>query len=385
MNTNTFAPSAIIQDPFSRGFSVFETSELLLKKMMWRTNTKANTAFYAEPYQSPRIVPDQIMTNEIPIAPPADFIRLTDTEIVDQFNILLEEIPKFHTTVNGTNVFSIERSVAYPYIYRVNKCKLLPYMSNPETTFSATGISSGVNLLTNTIPFYYGEGAWKGTFYRTNPSGELARSGTDTIKETQLSFVYDNDSGFFVAYEKDTVKNSQSPITSLTPPSVSCYIYKGTYGHFSPWNTGPNGLLHYDGGQVIIGPLVSTDPTILFSVGGTGVIDNLLASSVSTSSDRRLKENLIERKANFNILNIKTYDYNYIKTPDVPDLGIIAQELEEHVPSMVQEHNGFKTVKYDRIGVLLLPIVKQLSERLDAIEKENIELKQLLLKIASSS
>jgi hypothetical protein len=383
MNTTTFAPSAIIQDPFSRGFSVFETSELLLKKLMWRTNTKANTAFYSEPYQSPRIVPNQIMTNEIPIAPPEDFVRLSDTEIVDQFNILLEEIPQFRTTINGTNVFSIERSIAYPYIYKVNKCKLLPYMSNPETTFSAKAMSSGVNILANTIPFVFGEGAWKGTFYRTTPSGELARAGTDTIKETQLSFVYDNDSGFFVAYEKDTVKNTQYPISSATPPSVSCYIYKGTYGNFSPWTAGANGLLQYSGGPVIIGPVVSSDPSVLFSVGGVGIIDNLVASSVETKSDRRLKENLVERKADFDILKIKTYDYNYIKTPDVPDLGVIAQEVEEHVPSIVQEHNGFKTVKYDRIGVLLLPIVKQLAERLDVLEQENMELKHILKKLVS--
>ena len=153
MNTNAFAGSAIIQDPQSRGFSVFEEGELLLKKAFWRANTKAGNPFYNEPLAPPSIYPTQVLTDTIPLTPPTDFVTLTNTEIIQQFGVMEEEIAEFATYRNGINQFSIQRSTAFPQLYLVNYCMLRPYMSNPELTFTATTFSTRINILQNAIQF----------------------------------------------------------------------------------------------------------------------------------------------------------------------------------------------------------------------------------------
>jgi len=53
-------------------------------------------------------------------------------------------------------------------------------------------------------------------------------------------------------------------------------------------------------------------------------------------------------------------------------------QAEGVFPDIVKERDGIKTVQYDRFGILLLPIVRSLKERLDALEKENAQLTRLL-------
>jgi hypothetical protein len=81
------------------------------------------------------------------------------------------------------------------------------------------------------------------------------------------------------------------------------------------------------------------------------------------------------------LLNVKTYNYNFKTTPGVKDLGVIAQEVETIVPELVKDQDGVKSVRYDRFGVLLIPVVKHLSERLESVEKENADLKRRLERI----
>lgn len=384
MNTITFTPSALTQDPQSRGFSVFENSELTFKKLKRRTNTKANTASYTEPYQTPRILPNQVMTEPIPSTPPTDFVTLTNNQIIAQFNISSSEISQYNTTLNGQNVFSIQRSTSFPYIYKLNNCKLIPYVSNPDTTFSATSPISNINLLQNVIPFEHEHGAWKGTIKRTMPSGDLSRGGTDIVKESQYSFIFDYDAGFFVGYEQDVARYGNSPISSTTPPSVTCYVYAGLFGVFSPWRIAPDDTtVYYRQGQVLIGSDTSTNPNAALNVVGLSYLEQIVTQCITSLSDARLKENIVLRNPMLDLLNIKTYDYNFKKTPERKDFGVIAQEVEAIVPELVTDQDGIKSVRYDRFGVLLLPVVKQLSERLEVVEKENADLKRRLERLES--
>jgi hypothetical protein len=59
----------------------------------------------------------------------------------------------------------------------------------------------------------------------------------------------------------------------------------------------------------------------------------------------------------------------------VPEIGLIAQDVEQYFPQLVKEFNGFKSVQYDRIGVLLLPIVREQNKKIKELEESLNELK----------
>lgn len=379
MDTLQFTDAALEKNSMSPGFSAQETANLLLKKFFWRANTGAQTEFTHEPLYKPNIYPEQVVSDSVPQEPPSDFVKLTNYAIAEQFGIGQDEISQFHTSIDGSNVFSIERSVSHPYIYKVTNCLLRPWPSNPSLTFTAISARTKTNVLQNSIPFMFGNGAWRGEFRRTTSSGELSLGGKDTIREAQLAFVFDSDSGFFTCYEKDCFKNS---ISSENPPAVSCYLYKGTFGNLSPWKySGSSGNIYYAGGQVLIGKTVPSDPTLALDVQGVGSIDNIVTTSLETYSDRRLKENITPLELNNNILSLNAYTYNYISKPGNTEIGLVAQETEELFPMIVKEHNGYKTVQYDRIGVLLLPVVQKQEERIKTLEAELEALKGQFLSL----
>jgi hypothetical protein len=224
------------------------------------------------------------------------------------------------------------------------------------------------------------------------------------VKESQVAYMFDYDSGVFTLYDPDSVRFTPNPITSAHPPAVTCYVYKGRFGNFGgDFQSIINDILadivvlenkpeiwsqlgdtaYYTKGPVSIGSNTVDDPSVLFYVVGTGSINNVLTQSVETYSDRRLKENIVLYPVNKDILSLNTYTYNYKSKPGETDIGVIAQEVEAIAPHIVKEHGGMKTVQYDRFGVLLLPIVKEQQERIERLEEELDAFKSLLAKLST--
>lgn len=420
MNSNVLA-NGLLPD----GFTVQEVSDFLLKKEFWRLTTNVGTALYNEPYHTPNIYPGQILTDPVPLSPPNDFVTITDNNIVaTALGINITELPLLYTYQGGVNMFSLQRSTSYPYIYKINMCLTSPIPSNPNYAFGGNTSVTKVNVLDNVIPFYYGNGAWKGAIYRTAPSStpgqptylELSRGGMDQVKESQVAYIFDFDSGVFTMYDPDTKRFSPNPITSQQPPAVTGYLYRGRTGNFlgnAPstissiqgditnitssllsvtnidqiWSLGetmPTGqITYYKTGPVSIGTSTITDSSVLLNVNGPAYIDTVMAQSLETYSDRRLKENIILYPVNKDILSLNTYTYNYKTKPNIIDIGVIAQEVETVAPHIVKENDGLKTVQYDRFGVLLLPIVKEQQERIDQLESDLSTFKRLFEKIST--
>jgi hypothetical protein len=313
-------------------------------------------------------------------------VTLTDISAVELLGLSsISELAPFMTSfANGSPAFTIQQSVTYPHIFKLNYAMLLPWPANPDLAFSGICSISGVNILNYIIPYYLNSGAWRGTFYRTSGSGALSRNGTDIIRESQLSFLFEN--GFFTCYEKDLTKYSATPISSKYPPAVTCYLYKGAFGLPSAdslWSKGDGTSIYYSNGPVLIGdngPRLTgpRDESLIFDVIGNGRIDNLLCNSFETYSDRRLKSNIVEIPANLDILSIGTYNFNYNATPGVREIGLIAQEVEKVVPEIVREHDGMKAVQYDKMGVLLLPIIREQQKRIQSLENHVMELRSLV-------
>ena len=71
---------------------------------------------------------------------------------------------------------------------------------------------------------------------------------------------------------------------------------------------------------------------------------NLLSLGAAFFSDSKLKEN-INKIGKIGVLNV--YEWKW-KTTGLDDVGFIAEEVKEHFPDIVEEHNGFLRVDYNQ-------------------------------------
>jgi hypothetical protein len=94
------------------------------------------------------------------------------------------------------------------------------------------------------------------------------------------------------------------------------------------------------------------------------------------SSDKRLKDNIIKIDAALDKVNAiggYTFDWNEEshKATGSKDVGVIAQEVEEIFPEIVQTRsNGYKAVNYEKLVPLLIEAVKELSEKVKILENK---------------
>ena len=366
------------------GFTANNAAAFAFKKGLSRGNTSLEYKYYQEPISQPNIFREWVTSGSLPPAPPRDFVTLTTEQIISQFGVTADEVATWSPTLNGRSVFSIEQSAEYPYLYRVNNCLLTPYSSNPKASFWSTSFDTNVNLLKSAIPFTYGNGGYKGVIKRTLATRELSNNGMDLVYSQQLAYVFDCETGVFTIYQDDTMSTVTSPISTATPPAMTCYIYKGGHGDFG-WIKGSSTVYLNDTNlQVLIGTQTTSDPSLIMDVSGTAFITDITTYSVSTKSDMRLKENIREFRVPKEFLRLVPRLYTYIEKPGVVELGLIAQEVEGIVPHIVREQGGFKSLQYDRIGVLLLPVVKEQEERIQALEREVTDLKLAVLSLLQS-
>jgi len=94
------------------------------------------------------------------------------------------------------------------------------------------------------------------------------------------------------------------------------------------------------------------------------------------SSDRRLKDNIIKIDSALDKINAiggYTFEWNEEshKETGSKDVGVIAQEVEEIFPEIVQTRsNGYKAVNYEKLVPLLIEAIKELSEKVKILENK---------------
>lgn len=361
------------------GFTANNVAAFAFKKGIARGNTSIETKYYQEPEALPVLFREYMSSQAVPPSPPTDFMPMGTADIAAEFKIHASELAEFQTTLAGSPSFSISKSTAYPYIFKITNCLMNPFISNPMSSFSGYTTKSKVNILQNVIPFGFSGGAYTGTFKRTvHDTGELSAMGRDVVLPQQLAYIFDYDTGIFTCYANDTSPGLPHPITKDAPPAISCYVYRGTFGQFAGdvWTVTPTtvGLV---GRQLVLGKSTSSNPTLTMDISGESCFQDIVANSLSTRSDRRFKENIVSFRPVTKILDLEPKLYNYIGASTI-ELGLIAQDVEEVVPELVRTQQGMKSLQYDRIGVLLLPIVKEQSDRLKNLEKELSDMKDLV-------
>ena len=98
------------------------------------------------------------------------------------------------------------------------------------------------------------------------------------------------------------------------------------------------------------------------------------------SSDKRLKENIKPLDNALNKLDkINGVEFDWKKLTEKEketihgntghDVGVIAQEIEEVLPEVVQTRdNGYKAVKYEKIVPLLIEAIKELKQEIEDLK-----------------
>ena len=92
------------------------------------------------------------------------------------------------------------------------------------------------------------------------------------------------------------------------------------------------------------------------------------------SSDKRYKDNIVNISSPLDKLskiNGVSFNWNEIshKETGKKDIGVIAQEIEEILPEIVETRdNGYKAVDYPKLTALLIEAVKELSDKVKKLE-----------------
>ena len=113
-------------------------------------------------------------------------------------------------------------------------------------------------------------------------------------------------------------------------------------------------------------PSVSTTTGAVMVTGGVGVTGNVHCMGVYNHSDERLKENMVPlgKSALAAVASMGGYTFTW-KANGVPSVGVIAQEVQNVAPLVVEDQAAFLSVDYSKLVPYLIEAVKELHTRLE--------------------
>lgn len=123
------------------------------------------------------------------------------------------------------------------------------------------------------------------------------------------------------------------------------------------------------GGSVHAGPLYSSStPSTSGSPAGIGTGGRI----VIVSSSKRNKKRISNLKSPERVLDLRPVNYEY-RAEGIRRIGVIAEEVAEVLPELVYlGDDGLpESVMYQSIGVMLIPLVRDLRARLEALEAQH--------------
>lgn len=176
-----------------------------------------------------------------------------------------------------------------------------------------------------------------------------------------------------------TASGSSSTVTASSICATSTFNYSGigdvptnTSASFKLWasNSANSKGIPQLLSSVYWNPLASN-----LSVGGsistTGVVtvgQTCEAKSFNASSDRRLKENIVDYSCEKSILDLPIKRFDFIDGPK-NQIGCIAQDLREICPEIAHEgEDGYLSIQESKIVYLLLQEVKKLRAEVDELK-----------------
>ena len=130
------------------------------------------------------------------------------------------------------------------------------------------------------------------------------------------------------------------------------------------------------GNLLVTGPSRFIGPMYVTKVGSEIHSDgSIYAPAFYESSDIR-KKNIIGEvslEKSYELIDkCQSIIYTLKDNTDKEQLGLIAQEVEEFFPEVIEtDSSGFKTINYSRLVVICFKILKDIINRLDVLENGN--------------
>ena len=126
--------------------------------------------------------------------------------------------------------------------------------------------------------------------------------------------------------------------------------------------------------------------TAFIAPNGGNVFQDNNSSSWATTSDERIKKNIVDNNIGLEVINkIQIRNFEYRTEEEITDfenpksaaikkegiqLGVIAQEIEKILPETItEESTGVKTVNSDNLTWYLINAVKELNAKVEMLEK----------------
>lgn len=126
-------------------------------------------------------------------------------------------------------------------------------------------------------------------------------------------------------------------------------------------NTNITGVMTFNGDITMSGNITMTG--------------DIVANSIETFSDMKFKTNIKSLDNSIinkiNKLNPVSYNWNTKDFPNFPEsneIGLIAQELQQHFPELVHDKGDYLTVSYDKLCPILIKYIQNLNMRIENLE-----------------
>lgn len=216
-----------------------------------------------------------------------------------------------------------------------------------------------------------GGGLWN---LKAGDQGTAQISKNLEVKDSGGSTTFSLDSqtgiGEFMAIKTDSIQ-SKTPNASVAMDSpVRFYAPPGVLPPPEGGAAGGGGGGGGGGGSDNLGDHTATEDLNMasFNIIGAGTVT---AAAYLHSSDRNLKDNIIDINDPFALLTAIHGKHYIWKKNGVAAYGVIAQDVETVMPEAVStDANGVKAVEYDQLIAPLIEAVKQLRDDNESLRKE---------------
>jgi hypothetical protein len=284
------------------------------------------------------------------------------------FGIRVNDVNRIWITTDG-NVGIGTTSPNYPlHIYKTSNARLgiegttnftaTQYLNSGGSFYMGIDDSAGANFTGTAYGrFLYSSNAYPMCFFT---------DGSERMRITSSGHTKISSDGTYLATGSyHEVRSANTTWTQvISNKSAIPYGLLISYSNASPNVTGDNQFIWCDD---------TTNSKFIVWSNGNVVNRN---NSYGAISDIKLKENITDTTAKLaDLLKVKIRNYNLIGD-DKKQLGVIAQELEEIFPNMIEEFKErnsneiTKSVKYSVFVPMLIKAVQELSDKITTLENK---------------
>ena len=169
-------------------------------------------------------------------------------------------------------------------------------------------------------------------------------------------------------YKTIIVSDGTNITAAITTPIVAGGSNTQIQYNFSGGLAGSAGLTW--NGTTLTANAISATTTIAATTNITAGGSITAAGNVTAYSDRSLKRDIqtIEHAVDL-VKSLRGVTFEMINTGQ-QGIGVVAQEVQDVVPQVVQDNNGILSVAYGNLVGVLIEAVKELAARLETLEKK---------------